>query len=79
MHPLMNLSRFLVPALFSSVVIMADDYPGALEKAGLSHDRGSGAFNYSWWGVDGRTYFIEHTNGARDAGRLDLFAGHRKR
>lgn len=58
----MNLSRFLLPALFSTGVILADDLPGALEKAALSHDQGSGAFNYSWWGVDGRTYFIEHTH-----------------
>jgi hypothetical protein len=58
-----TLSLLLRLALLGSTVVAtprADDTPP--ERAALAIDPASGAWSFNWWGVSGRTYFVQNSD-----------------
>lgn len=51
--------RLLLLFALTSAPVFADDTP--IERTGLAFDKESGAWSFNWWGVNSRTYFIQHS------------------
>ena len=63
----MNISRLVALALFPIAAATAQTSGDTNEGSRLAVDSTTGAWTFSWWGVNARTYFIQTGHTVADA------------